>query len=329
MFWVITPLITICFGVIIFVCFEEFRKERVIILLYHRLRPEEKAKELDKEKIFVVYPSKFEEQIKYLSENGYKSISLDEYTNSVRNKKPFPPKSIIITFDDGYLSNYLYAYPILKKYGFTAVIFVTLDPCSEVFDPYREFDAPLTLSQMKEMSDSGVISIQSHGVTHRPLEGLSNEEIEKELLESKIELEKITKKPVNFLALAGAIYDKRPRVIAKQLGYDGVFTGYKGTNSLTTDPYCLRRMVVERDFTLRDFKSILSPLAACQWRIIGWLKSLFTLILGSKRAVRWRKVIYETKFGSIFTFKNLRVILSIALLFLFICALFFLFKKKI
>jgi len=292
---------------------DEYRRDRIPALLYHRIRrdSDEHAGRLDKEPVFVVLESDFRRQMEYLKEAGYTTITLDDYYAYRMGEKPLPEKPVLVTFDDGYRSNYEYAYPVLKELGQKATIFVTTDPNSHVFDPYREFDAHLTPEQIKEMSDSGVISIQSHGVTHRPLAELGEQEIEWELRESKRYLEELTGKQVNFLALAGAIYDKRPRRIAKQVGYLGVFTGFKGSMNGRSDMYCLRRLVVERDFTLEDFKRTLTPGYAVRWRIIGWIKSLASLLLGSSRAVRWREKIYASPIGRFITYKALAKILPV------------------
>jgi len=73
--------------------------------------------------MITVSPANFESQIAWLAADGWTSLSLDEYAGFLAGK-PVPRKSIVITFDDGYLDNWVYAYPILRKYGMRATVFV-------------------------------------------------------------------------------------------------------------------------------------------------------------------------------------------------------------
>ena len=94
---------------------------KVPILFYHKIsRPNPKAKVMD----LYVTPYNFQRQMSYLKWRGYKTITLDELRGWLSSGKKLPARSIILTFDDGYEDNYTYAFPILKKIGFTATIFL-------------------------------------------------------------------------------------------------------------------------------------------------------------------------------------------------------------
>ena len=285
---------------------QEFRKDRVVALLYHRHIPsDDKA---DCERIGACYADRFEEQMRYLAENGYQTISLDDFVVWCRGEKRIPDKSIIITMDDGYLSNYRYAYPALRKYNLTATIFVTPDNGSGHFKRLRRIDQALTEEKMKEMSDNGV-SIQSHGMTHRWLSELSPEEIEWELKESKAALERITGKPIDYLAIPGGAYNKKVERIARRVGYKAIFPNRKGTNNPKSDLYSLRRIVVERDFTLVDFQKLFNPFTALQIRIIGFFKNLPLVLLGAKRTNQLRNRLIKSPTGILFSYRILNKIL--------------------
>ena len=73
--------------------------------------------------MITVSPENFESQIAWLARTGWTSLTLDQYAGFLAGK-PVPRKSIVITFDDGYLDNWVYAHPILQKYGMHAVVFV-------------------------------------------------------------------------------------------------------------------------------------------------------------------------------------------------------------
>jgi len=94
-----------------------FTKSQVAILMYHRVCPK-------KDEFHISINSEiFEKQMKYFSEK-YELLSLNELVNYIKLKKSYPKKAIVITFDDGYKDNYLFAYPILQKYSIPATIFL-------------------------------------------------------------------------------------------------------------------------------------------------------------------------------------------------------------
>ena len=119
-----------------------------------------------------VSPAELEEQLKYLTENGYTTIHFSDLQAVDRIEKP-----VLLTFDDGYLNNYTDLYPLLQKYNCKATIFVITDMLG-VHDKY------MTWEQAREMADSGLVSIQSHTATHPFLDSLTREEQEKELSRS-------------------------------------------------------------------------------------------------------------------------------------------------
>lgn len=119
----------------------------------------------------------FERQLQFLKKRNYKTIHLKELYNHLFHGSPIPKKSIILTFDDGYADNYVFAYPLLKKYGFKGTIFVNPEfvnpePISrkklfdEDFDIDSDFSGFLSWQEMLEMEKDGTIDIQSHALTH-------------------------------------------------------------------------------------------------------------------------------------------------------------------
>src|SRR5690606_7574942 len=87
----------------------------VPVLMYHHISPVEGA--------INATPSNFEDQLLWLKRRGYRSLSSDEFAGHL-NGRPVPDRSVLITFDDGYLDNWVYAYPLLKKYGYSALVFL-------------------------------------------------------------------------------------------------------------------------------------------------------------------------------------------------------------
>ncbi|MFI3250434.1 MAG: polysaccharide deacetylase family protein [Eubacteriales bacterium] len=136
---------------------EEETSHYVPILMYHNLLLETNGSD-------ALTVEKFEYQMKTLSEQGFVTVTLDDMVNYVKYGGDLPEKSILITFDDGYASNYEYAYPILKKYNMKATFFVI--GVSVGKDTYKDLDVPIfphfSYEESQEMIDSGLISIQSH-----------------------------------------------------------------------------------------------------------------------------------------------------------------------
>ena len=111
---------------------------------------------------YINTPQSFEENIKVLLDNGYTFISFPELNDANNGKISLPEKPILITFDDGYYSNYEYVFPILKKYNVKASIFVVTDKIGTEIDGKRY----LNWEQCKEMQDSGLVKIFSHSKRH-------------------------------------------------------------------------------------------------------------------------------------------------------------------
>ncbi len=132
-------------------------QKKVPILMYHDIDDNSLSD-------YSISTQLFEQQIKELYDSGYTGVSFDEMIDYVYNEKELPEKPICITFDDGYLSNYELAYPILKKYNMKATIFII--GSSMGTDKYKDTEYKIiphfSYEKAKEMIDSGLIFIQSH-----------------------------------------------------------------------------------------------------------------------------------------------------------------------
>ncbi len=134
----------------------EYEKE-VPVLMYHHISE-------NVENDMIVTPETFRAQMQTLLDAGYTAITLEQMRDYVYYGTELPEKPILITFDDGYMSNYEYAYPILKELGMHAVIFTV--GVSFGKDTYLDTDIPINPhfgeAEAREMEASGVIDIQSH-----------------------------------------------------------------------------------------------------------------------------------------------------------------------
>jgi len=128
----------------------------VPVLMYHNIAEEPND--------MTVTPETFRLHMETLAENGYTAVTLDDMVNYVYYGGELPEKPVLITFDDGYYSNYEYAYPVLSELGMKAVIFTVGASFGKT--TYLDTDAPITPhfgeKEAKEMTNSGVISLQSH-----------------------------------------------------------------------------------------------------------------------------------------------------------------------
>jgi len=135
-----------------------------------------------------IKPEDLKSELKYIKDQGYITLTMRQLKDYILNNSPIPEKSILITFDDGYMDNYYSAFPILKEFNMTATIFCIT---SELDGSYY-----LSKEAIKEMSDYG-IDIESNTVTHPHLNKLDYDKQLNELVQSKKTLEEITGKEIN------------------------------------------------------------------------------------------------------------------------------------
>lgn len=183
----------------------------------------------------------FDQQLRYLRENGYRVITLGELLNFVQYRHAIPKKSVVIAIDDGNRSAYKIAYPMLKKYGYTATLFI-----------YTDFVAvskgAVTWEQLREMKATG-FEIGSHTKSHSDLtkqrEGESNAaylaRVKSELLVSKRLLDEKLKQDTIYLAFPYGRYNERVLAISEQMGYKLGFSVRRGGNPFFVDPLRLKR----------------------------------------------------------------------------------------
>lgn len=214
----------------------------VPILCYHDVNP-------TKGNNLLLNPDKFRQQMKYLKDNGFFTLTLDELYGYLRENASIPSKSIVLTFDDGYIGNYTYAYPILKEFGFTATIFMI----SECVDkgPY------LTSGQIKELSEYG-IDIESHTTDHSDLTKLSLSKQIDIMKESKHSLEKLLNKPIDYIAYPYGKLNDNSKKAAAAAGYKMAFNVQGTLTDKKDNIYNLDRFYIGNNFSMSDFIRIVT-----------------------------------------------------------------------
>ena len=139
----------------------------------------------------------------------------------------------MISFDDGYLDNFMNAYLLLRKYGMTGAFFIITSLVGE--------EDRLAAGHIREMAAHGM-SIGSHTVSHRALGDMVYAEAESELALSKSYLEGLLQRTVDFVAYPGGSYNNETAAAASEAGYDGGFTVVPGSCSQDSNPYRLKRI---------------------------------------------------------------------------------------
>jgi peptidoglycan/xylan/chitin deacetylase (PgdA/CDA1 family) len=223
------------------------RQFAVPVLMYHRvcdLTPDQARSPLVRD--LTVSPADFEEQVKYLADNGFTFLLAGEVEDALLNDKPLPEKAVAITMDDGYSDNFENAFPILRKYGASATIFLVTN----------NFGRPGRLSwdQVLEMEKKR-IGYGSHTVTHPDLTTLSVDGVRMELRESKRVLESQLSSPITSVAYPAGKYNDLVASEAREAGY---LAGWKKGGGPVephhaADIYLLPRVRVHGKTAMTDF----------------------------------------------------------------------------
>ena len=220
----------------------------VPVLMWHNLAEESSGD-------MTISLDTFRAQIEALHEAGFKTVSLQQLYDYVHFGTELPEKPIVLTFDDGYFSNYEYAYPILREYGMQATIFAI--GVSVGKDTYKDTDHAMTphfgADEAREMVDSGLISVQSHTFdmhqwppfedgnaqvreTLLPFDGEADADyeaaVEADFAESRELLESITGQPVNALAFPEGAYVTLTQDALRSAGAELTFTTVRAVNTV-------------------------------------------------------------------------------------------------
>jgi len=186
-----------------------------------------------------------------------------------------------LTIDDGCASVYTRMLPILRRHGAQAILFVTTDAASAVFREAGTGERRLTDPEIRELAAAGV-EIGSHAVSHRPLSAMQEEEIRRELADSKRELERVTGAPVRHFAVPANWYDDRVLRIASETGYEAVFCSRPSTVRHGAGAFGIARVNVEGGLDLDAFARALSPAGIAQRRLVMVLRGLPKRLVGPR-----------------------------------------------
>lgn len=284
-FWLIVVLAGFAAGTLgTYACLwsAESRRPRLICLMYHRFVTDDEYRRCrGADRIYSLPLARFEQQLDYLRRNGYRSVSLAEAVAFAERRATLPERSVLITIDDGARSVLTRALPRLREHGFCATLFVTTDPTAYVFDASEPEQRRLTDDELRAL-DPDVIDVQAHGVTHRPLTSLGDDELRRELVDSRAALEHILGRPVRYMAVPGGWYDGRVRRLAREAGYEGVCVSDVGAIRPGTDVMRLRRINVAGYNDLDEFIARIQPASLARIRFKTALRRVPKRLLGPR-----------------------------------------------
>lgn len=232
------------------------------IIMYHEIKTFKLGKD-------VITPYEFESDLNFLSLNGYNTINMTQLIEYVYNNTNLPSNPIIISFDDGYLNNYKYGYPLLKKYNMKIVLSVigkNTDDFTRIPDNNIDY-SHVTWDQLNEMLSSGYVEVQNHTynlhsigrrrVGCMQMSGESIDSYEKILTEDVGGLQKklteLTGNTPNTFTYPYGQFNKNTNEVLKKLGFKATLSCKYGINKITKnkeDLYELKRICRSHGYSI-------------------------------------------------------------------------------
>jgi peptidoglycan/xylan/chitin deacetylase (PgdA/CDA1 family) len=209
---------------------------------------------------YAVAPEAFEEQLRFLRDAGYYSVDLERWREAAEAKRPLPGRAVLITFDDGYADFLTDAWPLLERYGFSALVFLVADLVgrSNAWDRVYGEEVPLLgWDEIRGLRDRGV-RFGSHSATHPPLTSLAPAKVAREAARSRAVLERELGLPIRSFAYPYGDVDPAVRHLVGACGY--VFgLSCRADACRFHDPLlALPRLEVSGSDGLRDFVAMLA-----------------------------------------------------------------------
>ncbi len=222
---------------------------RVPILVYHGIYPH-KPGDAKSKQAFDVSPESFADQMRYLRDHDIPVVSLSALMDALEGKGSLPPRAVVLTFDDGWETQYVHAVPLLRQYGFTATFFVFTHAIGRN-------DRYFTWDQLRGMQQAGM-TIGSHTITHPFMTRITDpKQMREETVGSREALEKHLGTPVQFFAYPFGVVSKAATAAVEAAGYRAA-RGFPGgvTNTLE-NRWVLHSMAVTDN--MERFRQIVDP----------------------------------------------------------------------
>lgn len=212
---------------------------QVPILIYHSVRPHGQN-ESPIQKYYDVSPDSFAKEMQYLNDHGYVVIGLDYLAQALDQNIILPKKPIVITFDDGWRNQYAYAFPILRKFNYTATFFIYTNAIGH--------DYFLTWDQVRVMNNVGM-TIGGHTETHPYLLAITDPQVLRdEILGGKRIIEDQIGQRIDLFAYPYGHYSDEVINVVKEAGYVAARSTYKGIHHVKDDLFKLKGIEVTDNF---------------------------------------------------------------------------------
>ncbi|SCM83613.1 Polysaccharide deacetylase [uncultured Sporomusa sp.] len=245
----------------------------VPVLMYHKVNP----LVIDRNTVHI---DNFKQQLQYLAQSGYQTITLAQYQECLTGRQVLPIRPIILTFDDGYEDNFTHVLPLLKQYNMKGTIFVVAGgigkPCSWL--RRHECNQLMTWEQLNKWLEAGM-EIGGHTMSHPMLSRLTDAAIRYELEASKELLEQELKTKIEFFCYPYGDLDDRVKTLAQIVGYKAGIAIFNNVSLIHKDIYAIPRVGISSRLPLWEFKLKVSRLYRC---FIGMRK----IESGLKRVLR-------------------------------------------
>lgn len=206
--------------------------QKIPIIFYHHIEPSNVAAE-NKTSNLNVDAGIFETQMKYLNDNGYKNLSAEELVSALTSKQQLG-KAVVVTLDDGYEDNYIYAYPIAKKYNMKLSLMIPTGLMAN--SGYLSWD------QLKEMKNSGLVFAYNHTWSHYSAGGSNTEKIDWEIVTAQKQLDDNLGKTGRIFAYPYGSYGQNVINILIREGFSGAFSTVPGQWQCDSFIYRLHRI---------------------------------------------------------------------------------------
>lgn len=213
------------------------------ILMYHQVGPYPRPRA---HKASFCHIRQFRQQLAYLKLAGFRVISMAEAYEGLFGGGVIAPRSVVLTFDDGYQDFHDHAWPALQEYGFPATVFLISGLIGQPARWQTDFEriAPLMdAPTIRRLQDEGV-HFGSHAVNHYRLPQLDTEAVRHEVFDSKAALQDLLGREVSHFCYPYGEYDQRARDFVEQAGYQTGLTCIRGAANFADNPFEIPRKAI-------------------------------------------------------------------------------------
>jgi peptidoglycan/xylan/chitin deacetylase (PgdA/CDA1 family) len=240
-----------------------------LILTYHKLYDQNDYNFEN----YTINVNTFQRHVEYINSLTLRSLTVENISETKDEN------SIIITFDDGNISDYEIAFPLLSKYALNGTFFLIANRVGKL--------NYLSWKNVREMHDYGM-SIQSHGLDHRIMADLSEKELRDELLMSKNIIEDNISAPVDFFSVPGGFDSYRVFKMAEKIGYKGACTSFPGYNrnyDIVQRFKIMKRFMITRKTSFEHFKEMVNfgTRLEFNYKCMHLFKRIMMKVIGRRR----------------------------------------------